>query len=118
MPKVDDTTATCNMIAQNRLTHKKRQLRSYDKSITTRLSKENGRQLSQALRIFYDPKNNSITFAVCLRYFTRSIFPDISQKRTCTNAAGLAALEKGRANARRQRAEKAKSINAMRTIIM
>ena len=88
----EDMTAACNLIKSHRESVRKAHARTYKKYMTIRLSKEHGRQLSTSLIVIYDPKNDSVTYNHCLKYFSHGIYPATNKHQWCINRAGMDAL--------------------------
>jgi len=91
-----DRIAACSLIESRRRHQRSLRARTYHKNLTTRVSKEEGRQVSIHLRVVYDPKNDSVSLAECVRFCNHAIFPGTQQVLTCHNQAGIDNLLKKR----------------------
>lgn len=92
-----DRILACNLLMSAKRSRRKRLARTYTKNITTRLSKEEGFQLSIGLRLWYDPKNDSVYIASSLQYRQSHIHPSTNRRLTCHNQAGIDNLMASRA---------------------
>lgn len=101
--KLPDELAACNLIHSQRIQSRTRHKRSHRKSITTRLSIEEGRQLSMRLLIHHDPKTGSVVAESSLAYYDREIFPGTNQHRTCTSGSAIATVQANKKYGMRQR---------------
>lgn len=101
--RLPDETAACNLINSQRQQGRVRHKRSYRKSITMRLSIEDGLQLSTRLRIHYDPKTDSVVINPSLSYCKHDIFPGTNQHRTCIGGTVVATIKSKREYGRRYR---------------
>ncbi len=98
-----DEIAACNLIQSQRRDGRIRHSRSYRKSITTRISIEEGRQLSARLRIHHDPKTGSVVAESSLAYCKYEIFPGTNQRRTCVGGTAIKTVKARKKYGMRQR---------------
>ena len=84
-----ERTLVYNSIENKRRAARKIRARTYKKYMTTKLSMEEGRQLSIGLDIVYDPQLDSVTSASFLRYCGQSIFPGTHRHLSCHNQVGV-----------------------------
>lgn len=96
--------AACNLIQSQRKQGRIRHKRSWRKSITMRLSVEEGIQLSARIRIHYDPKTDSVVVNPSLSYHKHEIYPGTNQHRTCIGGSAIAIIKSKRIYGMRQRA--------------
>jgi hypothetical protein len=101
--RLPDEVAACNLIQSQRRQCRVRHKRSYRKSITKRLSIEEGQQLSTRLRIHYDPKTNSVVVNPALSYCKHEIFPGTNQHRTCIGGTVIKTVKDKKRYGMRQR---------------
>jgi hypothetical protein len=98
-----DEVAACNLIHSQRKQTRTRHKRSYRKTMTNRLSREEGLQLSERVRIYHDPKTESVVAGSCLAYCSCEIFPGTHQHRTCIGGTAIATVKATKKYGMRQR---------------
>ena len=108
---MDDTTAACNLIDKSRKSTRKKSMRSFRKSITTRISIEHGRQLSVSMQVMYDPKTDSVVVGIGLRYCRHAVHPGTKQGRNCHSQRGINILHASRARNRVYRVTHKEELN-------
>lgn len=102
--KFPDEMAACSLIESQRKHSRIRHKRSYLKSITTRLSIEDGGQLSTRLKIEYDPKTDAVVVNPSLSYCGHEIFPRTNRHRSCMSGTAITTLKYKRIYGMRLRA--------------